>query len=100
MQDQTDPQAHAGALRTVISVDAMGGDRGPAAVVAGLSSSAKKNPDIRFILHGPEQELKRLVGKLEALDRPEASRSAVRASAWGSQRLLTTTEDTKKKEVA
>ncbi len=39
----------------------MGGDNGPAAVVAGLSKSAFKNPDIAFILHGPEDELKRLV---------------------------------------
>jgi phosphate acyltransferase len=48
---------------TVISVDAMGGDHGPAAVVAGLSLSAAKNPDIRFLLHGPEDELARLVAR-------------------------------------
>jgi len=51
----------------VISVDAMGGDRGPAAVVAGLVASAQKNPDIRFILHGPEAELSRLVGRQRSL---------------------------------
>ena len=51
----------------VISVDAMGGDRGPAAVVAGLVESARKNPDIHFILHGPEDELSRLVGRQRAL---------------------------------
>ncbi|MHC0052674.1 phosphate acyltransferase PlsX [Actibacterium sp. D379-3] len=55
------------APRTVISVDAMGGDRGPAAVVAGVARSAGKNPDIRFILHGPEDELKRLVAKRRQL---------------------------------
>ncbi len=49
--------------RIVISVDAMGGDRGPATVVAGISRSAKKNPDIAFILHGPKDELERLVAK-------------------------------------
>lgn len=49
--------------RTVISVDAMGGDLGPAAVVAGISMSAKVNPDIAFILHGPREELERLVAK-------------------------------------
>lgn len=53
---------------TVISVDAMGGDRGPAAVVAGIARSAAKNPDIRFILHGPEAELKRLVGRRRVLE--------------------------------
>ncbi len=50
-----------GAPRTVISVDAMGGDRGPAAVVAGILASADKNPDVRFIVHGPENELNRLI---------------------------------------
>lgn len=36
----------------VISVDAMGGDRGPQAVVAGLELSAKDDPDVHFLLHG------------------------------------------------
>ena len=56
-----------GAKRTIISVDAMGGDQGPAAVVAGLASSASKNPDIGFILHGPKAELDRLVAKRRVL---------------------------------
>ncbi|MBY6089454.1 phosphate acyltransferase PlsX [Maritimibacter alkaliphilus] len=47
----------------VLSIDAMGGDRGPAAVVAGIARSAKKNPDIRFLLHGPEDELEKLIGR-------------------------------------
>jgi phosphate acyltransferase len=38
--------------RITVSVDAMGGDNGPAAVVAGLALSAEKNPDIGFLLHG------------------------------------------------
>ncbi|MDO9638722.1 MAG: phosphate acyltransferase PlsX [Pseudotabrizicola sp.] len=46
---------------TVISVDAMGGDRGPAAVVAGLGLSAAKHPDVRFILHGDSATLTQLV---------------------------------------
>ncbi|MCB2115602.1 MAG: phosphate acyltransferase PlsX [Rhodobacteraceae bacterium] len=53
--------------RIVISVDAMGGDRGPAAVVGGLAESAAKNPRIEFILHGPEEELQRLVSKRSEL---------------------------------
>lgn len=58
--------------RIVISIDAMGGDRGPAAVVAGCSRSAKMNPDIAFILHGPEKELTRLVNRKRNLrDRVE-----------------------------
>ncbi|MDC0737336.1 phosphate acyltransferase PlsX [Cognatishimia sp. SS12] len=64
--------AKAGAGRTIISVDAMGGDRGPATVVAGISRSAKKNPDIGFILHGPKDQLEKLVGRKKALkDRVE-----------------------------
>ncbi|EBA08919.1 phosphate acyltransferase PlsX [Sagittula stellata] len=53
--------------RVVISVDAMGGDRGPAAVVAGIAASATKNPQIHFILHGPEAELEKLVAKKKGL---------------------------------
>ena len=41
-----------GPSQTVISIDAMGGDQGPAAVVAGLALSAVELPDALFILHG------------------------------------------------
>jgi len=54
--------------RIIISVDAMGGDLGPAAVVAGIALSAKANPDIAFILHGPRDELERLVAKRRHLN--------------------------------
>lgn len=57
----------AGAGRTIISVDAMGGDQGPATVVAGVYASARKNPDIGFILHGPKDELDRLVARRRGL---------------------------------
>lgn len=58
--------------RIVISVDAMGGDQGPSAVVAGLNKSVDKNPDIAFILHGPKAELERLVSRRRKLrDRVE-----------------------------
>ena len=59
--------AKTGAGRTIISVDAMGGDRGPATVVAGIARSAKKNPDVGFILHGPQEELERLVARKKHL---------------------------------
>ncbi len=55
--------------KTVISVDAMGGDRGPAAVVAGCALSAKKNPDIGFVLHGPAAELEPLLARRNLSDR-------------------------------
>ncbi|WP_407940881.1 phosphate acyltransferase PlsX [Mesobaculum littorinae] len=57
--------------RIVISVDAMGGDRGPSAVVGGIADSARKNPDIGFILHGPRSELGPLVDKRKLGDRCE-----------------------------
>jgi len=56
-----------GTNRVILSVDAMGGDKGPAVVVAGCSDSAKKNPNIGFILHGPRAELERLVAKRKPL---------------------------------
>lgn len=45
----------------VVSIDAMGGDMGPAAVVAGVIAAARQNPGLHFILHGPEADLRRLV---------------------------------------
>ncbi|MGJ8546718.1 MAG: phosphate acyltransferase PlsX [Sulfitobacter sp.] len=62
MTASTDPNS-AKAGPTLISVDAMGGDHGPAAVVAGCAKSAKLNADIAFILHGPIAELEPLVAK-------------------------------------
>ncbi|SFC34402.1 phosphate acyltransferase PlsX [Tropicimonas isoalkanivorans] len=55
--------------RVVISVDAMGSDMGPASVVAGCALSARKNPDIGFILHGRKDELEPLVAKRGLGDR-------------------------------
>jgi glycerol-3-phosphate acyltransferase PlsX len=53
--------------RITISVDAMGGDKGPAAVVEGCAASAAKNSEIAFILHGDETILQALVAKHPAL---------------------------------
>ena len=65
----TAPTDHkpAKATHTLISVDAMGGDEGPAAVVAGCSLSAKLNSDIAFILHGDSEQLTPLVSKRREL---------------------------------
>ncbi|MCP5037547.1 MAG: phosphate acyltransferase PlsX [Rhodobacteraceae bacterium] len=52
---------------TIISVDAMGGDRGPVAIVAGLSLLAGRDSDIGFILHGDKPTLTRLVGRRKEL---------------------------------
>lgn len=52
---------------TVISVDAMGGDRGPAAVVAGIGISAQRHPDVQFVLHGHQATLAPLVARQQNL---------------------------------
>jgi phosphate acyltransferase len=49
--------------RVVISVDAMGGDRGPAAVVAGLVDSLGQHPRMDAILHGDETALGPLLAR-------------------------------------
>jgi glycerol-3-phosphate acyltransferase PlsX len=49
--------------RVVISVDAMGGDRGPAAVVAGLADSMAQHALMDAILHGDEAVVAPLVAR-------------------------------------
>lgn len=53
----------AAAMSNVLSVDAMGGDNGPATVVAGLSAFLKKTPAASAILHGPANILNPLLAK-------------------------------------
>jgi glycerol-3-phosphate acyltransferase PlsX len=53
----TDPES------IVLSVDAMGGDRGPAAVVAGLAILAAQRPKTSFLLHGDEAQLQALLAR-------------------------------------
>ncbi len=62
---ETDTAAQTSTI--VISVDAMGGDRGPAAVVAGLVLSARAFPKIAFLLHGNKAELGPMVAREPAL---------------------------------
>ncbi len=57
--------------RITISVDAMGGDLGPAAIVAGISKSCAKNPNIAFLVFGPENELAPQIAKRKLGDRCE-----------------------------
>jgi phosphate acyltransferase len=57
----------ASAARHVISVDAMGGDRGPAAVVAGLVDCMSRLGDLHVILHGDQVVLAPLVAKADGL---------------------------------
>lgn len=52
---------------TVISVDAMGGDKGPGPLIAGLARAARQNANLRFILHGDENKVGRIANKRRAL---------------------------------
>ena len=55
----------------VISLDAMGGDKGPQVVVAGLEAFLAETPGAQVLLHGPEAVLTPLTRKLG--DRVRAS---------------------------
>ncbi len=70
MTEDTPPSGEAPG-RITIAIDAMGGDLGPAAVVAGISKSVAKNPKIAFLVFGPEDELKPLIAKRKLADRCE-----------------------------
>jgi glycerol-3-phosphate acyltransferase PlsX len=61
MANNASEQKAPGSPSTVISIDAMGGDNGPVAVIAGIARAARDNPGVSFLLHGPEAELTRLV---------------------------------------
>lgn len=62
----------------MISVDAMGGDQGPAAVVAGLALSAAALPGMSFILHGDSAQLTGLVSRHDGLSARVTIRHAER----------------------
>ena len=54
-----------------VAIDAMGGDVGPAVMIAGADLAYKRRTDLSFILFGDEQSLKQ-----ELSNRPELSRVA------------------------
>src|SRR5687767_5935475 len=45
----------------VVSIDAMGGDRGVADVISGMGKSLAENPRLRYILHGDDALLRRAI---------------------------------------
>ena len=61
------PSASAPTGSVVISIDAMGGEGGFAAVVGGMEMSANKNSDIYFIVHGDEAALQRELARFPEL---------------------------------
>jgi phosphate acyltransferase len=55
------------AKRLVVSVDAMGGDKGPFVVVEGTAKAAAENPDFQFLLHGDEAVLAPMMAQFPVL---------------------------------
>ena len=68
MTDTSD-QTTGASRRTTISVDAMGGDRGPAAVLAGIETSEAENRNAGFIVNGPASVLQPLIDRRGLGDR-------------------------------
>jgi glycerol-3-phosphate acyltransferase PlsX len=46
-----------------VSIDAMGGDAGPGVVVSALLKTIQRHGDVRFVLHGDEAQLTKLVAR-------------------------------------
>lgn len=65
--DQISDPATLDSTRIILSIDAMGGDQGPAAIVAGISRSVKNIPNLGFILHGPASTLEPLLARRKEL---------------------------------
>ncbi|MEM9795334.1 MAG: phosphate acyltransferase PlsX [Pseudomonadota bacterium] len=62
-----EPQGGSPDAAGILSIDAMGGDLGPDAVVAGMAAAVRKTPAIRFILHGDKAALAPLIAKRRGL---------------------------------
>jgi glycerol-3-phosphate acyltransferase PlsX len=46
-----------------VSIDAMGGDAGPSVIVSALGRSVQRHPSVKFIVHGDEPTINKLLGK-------------------------------------
>jgi glycerol-3-phosphate acyltransferase PlsX len=55
------------AVKTVISVDAMGGDLGVSVVIDGMAQAATKTPELSFLVHGDEREITPILAKRKVL---------------------------------
>lgn len=50
-----------------IAIDAMGGDAGPAAMIAGAARALKKDPTLQFIFYGDERQVEQQIGAHRSL---------------------------------
>jgi glycerol-3-phosphate acyltransferase PlsX len=60
----------------ILSIDAMGGDSGPASILAGAAIARRRHPKIRFLLYGDEAVLKPLLARHRALAKSAEIRHA------------------------
>ncbi|HNS45204.1 MAG TPA: phosphate acyltransferase PlsX [Alphaproteobacteria bacterium] len=51
-----------------IALDAMGGDKGPDAVIPGAALALSENPSLRFMIFGDEQKIRPLLDKFPAVE--------------------------------
>jgi len=89
----------------------MGGDQGPATVIAGMARSARKNPEIGYIVHGPQDVLapllarsRELTGRCEIRHAPDkvtmddkpsnAARQGAKTSMWSAVESVRSDEAT------
>jgi len=50
-----------------ISIDAMGGDHGPATILPGLATIAERRGDVRFLVYGREEAVRPVIASLPSL---------------------------------
>ena len=60
----------------ILSIDAMGGDGGPSAILAGCAIARRRHPNARFLLHGDEGALKPILAGYRALSKRAEIRHA------------------------
>lgn len=54
--------------KTIIAIDAMGGDFGPEVTLAGVARAALAYPDVRFELYGEEAAIRQHLAKHKGLE--------------------------------
>jgi len=67
MSSDTNRTSPSAKKQIVLSIDAMGGDAGPSAVIDGIFAFSKQNQDVSFIVHGDEAQLAPLIAKRSQL---------------------------------
>ena len=69
--------------KVVISIDGMSGDKGCTAIVGGMALSVLENPQIFFIVHGDEKQLRPLIAKAAELAGRTEIRHTTKVIAMG-----------------